>query len=59
MPHQILVELILGLARFLFGNRRTFVFFDEHANIVADGWRFDREDWPPLWIAAAQVLKGE
>ena len=43
MPHQILVELVLGLARLLFGNRRTFVFFDRHANIVADDWRSNRE----------------
>ena len=52
-----LVELVLGLARFLFGNRRTFIFFDRHANIAADRKRSNCEDWPPLWIAAAKVLE--
>ena len=59
MPHQILVELVLGLARFLFGNRRTFVFFDRHANIVADGQGSNLEDWLPLWIVPAKVFERE
>jgi hypothetical protein len=59
MPHQILVELVLGLSRFLFGDRRTFVFFDTMQTIVADRKRFNREDRAPLWISAAKVFEGE
>ena len=35
----------------------SIVFIDVHANIVAYGMRFDHEDWPPLWMAGAKVLK--
>jgi hypothetical protein len=59
VAHEAFVELVVGLAGFLLIDGRSFVFFDGHANIVADGVRSNHEDWPPLWMAGAKVLKVE
>ena len=58
IPHQILVELVLGLARFLFRDRRTFVFFDRHANIVADRKRSNREVGRHCGLRRRKCLRG-
>jgi hypothetical protein len=57
--HEVFVELVVGFARLLLVEGRTFVFFDGHANIVAYGARSNHEDWPPLWMAGAKLLKVE
>ena len=43
LAHQILVELIFGLAGRLVADIRTFVVFERHENIVAHGPRSNHE----------------
>jgi hypothetical protein len=57
VAHEVFVELVVGLAGFLLIDGRSFVFFDGHGNIVAHCPRSDHQDWPPLWMAPAKVLK--
>jgi hypothetical protein len=57
VAHEVLVELVVGFARLLLVDGRTFVFFNGHPNIVAYCPRSNHEDWPPLWMAGAKVLK--
>ena len=48
----------MGDLRFLLGNRRTFVFFDRHANIVADRKRSNREIGPHCGLWRRKCLSG-
>jgi hypothetical protein len=59
VAHEVFVELVVGLAGLLRVDERTFVFFVGHGSIVAYGGRSNQEDWPPLWMVAAEVLKVE
>ena len=59
VAHQILVELIFGLAGLLVADIRTFVVFERHANIVAHGRRSNHEVWPPLWMAPGRSFAFE
>ena len=59
VTHQIFVELVVALAQLLLCDGCTFVFFDQHADIVAHGRRSNQEGWPPLWMTRARALKRE